>query len=75
MNRGMRVLQTLALPLGYVTVSAKTIILYRHAGCQERNAELPELAGFNMYLDRLDQLIPACFHITKPYMGRKRGSI
>ena len=32
-------------------------------------------AGFNMYLDRLDQLIPACFHITKPYMGRKRGSI
>ena len=33
------------------------------------------LAGFNMYLDRLDQLIPACFHITKPYMGRKRGSI
>ena len=33
------------------------------------------LEGFNMYLDRLDQLIPACFHITKPYMGRKRGSI
>ena len=26
MNRGMRVLQTLALPLGYVTVSAKIII-------------------------------------------------
>lgn len=45
MNRGMRVLQTLALPLGYVTVSAKVIILYQHAGCQERNAELPELAA------------------------------
>jgi hypothetical protein len=31
----MRVLQTLALPLGYVTVSAKTIILYTVGPCQE----------------------------------------
>ena len=36
MNRGMRVLQTLALPLGYVTVSAKNIILYGGGFCQER---------------------------------------
>ena len=54
MNRGMRVLQTLALPLGYVTVSAEIIILYQHAGCQERNAELPEF--FCCVRDRLECL-------------------
>ena len=54
MNRGMRVLQTLALPLGYVTVSAKVIILYHCTGCQERNAELPEF--FCCARDRLECL-------------------
>ena len=46
-----------------------------HPECKPHSRRSAQKAGFNMYLDRLDQLIPACFHITKSYMGRKRGSI